>query len=54
MKVYLATILKMGCVTDVFLGTWPKSTEQQFRRTFCDACGTNASGARSWWCSLTF
>ena len=26
----LATMLKMGCVTDVFLKTWSKFTEQLF------------------------
>ena len=32
----LATMLKIGCVTNVFLGTWPKFTEHLFSQTFFD------------------
>ena len=36
-------MLKMHCLTDVCLGTWPKFIEQLFQRTFSDVWKAKAS-----------
>ena len=36
-------MLKMRCVTDAFLETWPKLKEQLFHRTFLDVPKAKAS-----------
>ena len=44
------TTLKMRCVTDVFLGAWPKFTEQLLYQTFSDVYEVKPSGVLTRWC----
>ena len=37
-------MLKMHCVTDIFLGTLLKYTEQLFQQPFSDICEAKVSG----------